>query len=501
MSAKYTVMNVEMDPSDFLQYPQYFSLFMIWASGYIFVYSIFRKSRAWKELDSTIKVVVALITGFGIEFCLVLPLFYLNMENLNTPLLLPAFDKTWTYNWLITALVAVLFLKVRNREGLLKALHITFAKLLYYMFLGWSLIATIFLVEYSSLYSAYIRASSSVFSFYLGVNLIFAVFGCLFCLFFQLFTESAYEEEKIYGGRGYTFVARKHYSKMNRRLFLFCLNARNMISRFLESNWRFVPILIVIMSIAVIIPLDLVFTFFTPKVNSHFDVTDPHRLVYVSLTAQFRDYNETPIVYINFSRTTLDMYEIVSSKYDRLGSLTIPLEPQYMGQYVMVGHYRQYYNEPKGLLVISDYSLGNNVTLTPLPTPSDAKTLQINYEKMKGQSFNITLIYWKNIANSSVFVTPSQLRGVYLNATYDVWIQEFKIVNSSEESIYLYEMRYDRLSFSEANRDSVQAFWNGTKIEPITTFENSLRFSPFEIKPNQTAAFTIQFLSTNKFPE
>lgn len=52
-------------PIDFLQSPEYFPVFMIWISGYVFTYSVFRKTQAWKDFDSTMKLIVTLIVGFA----------------------------------------------------------------------------------------------------------------------------------------------------------------------------------------------------------------------------------------------------------------------------------------------------------------------------------------------------------------------------------------------------------------------------------------------------
>ena len=63
-------------PPDFISNPNYLSLFMVWASGYLLAYAVFRKSRIWKDFDSVMKVVVALVLGFAIEIALVFPFFF-----------------------------------------------------------------------------------------------------------------------------------------------------------------------------------------------------------------------------------------------------------------------------------------------------------------------------------------------------------------------------------------------------------------------------------------
>jgi hypothetical protein len=100
---------------NFLESPDYLSLFMIWASGYIFAFVVFRGSRVWKEIDSTMKLVVAMILGFVIEFCVILPLFYLNFQNVvSTGLFIPAFNSTWLYHGMLTLIISVIALKSRK---------------------------------------------------------------------------------------------------------------------------------------------------------------------------------------------------------------------------------------------------------------------------------------------------------------------------------------------------------------------------------------------------
>jgi hypothetical protein len=254
------------------------------------------------------------------------------------------------------------------------------------------------------------------------------------------------------------------------------------------------------MIIATIIPLDSYFNVFIPRVNYFVNVNDPEGLVYVSLGAEFLGYNEKPTVYANFSRTTCDIYAVTSHSYDRFGVLVIPLPSQYLGQEVKTGYFRQSYSQPQDLWAISDYSLKDNLSLTAVPSASDARGLQINYEKMKGQSFNVTLIYWQNMINDSMIILPSESKGVPFNETCDRWIQKFQIVNNSNESVYLYEVQYDRLNFEGTDKDSVEVVWNGTKMEPINVIQNIVKFSPLEIKQQANGTLLIDFLSTNKFP-
>lgn len=249
-----------------------------------------------------------------------------------------------------------------------------------------------------------------------------------------------------------------------------------------------------------IIPLDSVYTVFIPRLKYHADVNDPQRVVYMSLNAEFLGYNQKPAFYVNFSRTTCDIIEVISGKYDRFGNLTVPFKLQCLGKYVNVGYYRQSYYDPQALWAILDYNLENNVTASPTPSASEAKALQISYENMIGQSFNVTLIYRQNMSNDSVTILSSESRGVCFNETYDLWIQGFQIVNNSNESVYLNEIRYDRLIFQETNKDTTEVFWNGTKIGFANVLHDLVKFSPLEIRQNEEVTVAIQFLSTNRFP-
>src|SRR4030042_1903221 len=85
-----------MNPSPFLQYPEYLSLFLIWASGYVFNHILFGKSKSWRSFDSTIKLIFGFISGFAIELCIILPFFYMFVPNaFLTPPSLLAIQKTW----------------------------------------------------------------------------------------------------------------------------------------------------------------------------------------------------------------------------------------------------------------------------------------------------------------------------------------------------------------------------------------------------------------------
>lgn len=212
-----------MEITDLLQ-PQYFPFIMIFASGYIFVYAIFGKTRAWKDFDSTIKFVLAIIAGFGLEFCIVLPLFYMNPSNIaNFPIVVPAFEATWVFHWVITGGVAAIFTisarALNYGEKLVWFILLPLFGLIFYLFL-------ILLVEYAVSYPTSVQISSPLY-YYLPVNFIFSFLGVIFCIAFSVFIKRAHEDEMIYGQAGYTYVVGRSSNNERERF------RRNLCSGFL----------------------------------------------------------------------------------------------------------------------------------------------------------------------------------------------------------------------------------------------------------------------------
>jgi hypothetical protein len=220
-----------MEITDLLQ-PQYFPFIMVFASGYIFIYVIFGKTRTWKELDSTLKVVFAIVGGFGVEFCIVLPFFYLaNPSNITDfPIITPALEATWVYHWTLTGGVAAIFTLIKDREKVLRYGEKLVRLILLPLFLALSYLFVFLLVEYVRIYSVSVQISSPLF-YYLPVNFIFSFLGMCFCLIFSIYVKRTHEEELIYGKGSYTFARRDFANpereRFRRRLFLFRISATN----------------------------------------------------------------------------------------------------------------------------------------------------------------------------------------------------------------------------------------------------------------------------------
>jgi hypothetical protein len=258
-----------------------------------------------------------------------------------------------------------------------------------------------------------------------------------------------------------------------------------------------VPVIIFFLVIGAIIPLDATLTILTPKVHIITDVNDPNELNYMSINFQISGYNQTPFMWANFSRTVLDVYEINSPSFDRFGNITYPLSSNYAGQHVSTGYCPQgTIWTPDGVYAYCDYALKDNLTLTPVPSTTNATSIQIDYEHLKGQSFNINVTHWEDAKNDSIFVIPSEVRRVALNETYDSIIQDFNVTNNSNQKIYVYQLWLFRDGYPEMNENFTEVTCNGLKLDfPQVTSYNMVQFWPVLIMQNGTKTFKVQFLA------
>lgn len=490
-----------MNPLDFLEYPEYFPIFMFWASGYIFIYCFFGKSREWKNFDTTLKLVLSLIVGLAIEVCIILPLFYLNPNHLQIAPFIPAFERTWIYHWIFTAIISILVRNAKSKIGLLNFMHFIFSKILYFFFLGSALINGIFLQEFVILYPQFIQESSSI-NLYFALNLIFGMFGFVFCMFFSDYIQDLSNEELLYGGsKGYVEVIRRDFSPNWSRILLFWGNLKNQILKFSKSRRRvLLPIVLILVALS-IIPLDIQFHVFTPNVEFYTDienVVEPTH--FLSIVSSGRGYNKEPKVDVKFERIAYDMVQINRGTVDLLDVLAIPLPSHCLRSDIVVKHFHSRPYNPNRLWVVFPESLEDNVTITPIPVDSNPDKLQVQFMTMSEKSFNFTMSYLVSTVVDNVHVLPEKVRGEVFNATHDMWIQKFRIINQNDSfDIVLQELSYDMLGYADVDRDSITLECNGTIIDanpPSHLFKGLY----VDIEKGQTVTLTLSYLSTNKFP-
>jgi len=489
-----------MNPFAFFEYPEYFPIFMFWASGYIFIYSLFGKSREWKNFDATLKLVLSLIVGLAIEVCIILPLFYLNINNLQTMPFLSAFEKTWVYHWMFTAIVTVLVRNVRNGLGL-KFIYWVFSKVLYIFFMAWVIINGILLIEFVSWYPLFVKESTPIVLYFFW-NILFSGFGLSFCMVFPNYIQNVYDEELLYGGsRGYVEVIRKELSPNWRRILLFWANLKNQFIKFSKSKWRVLPLIVLISVPLSIIPIDLQFHVFTPKVEFYTDIENVVEPSYfLSIESAGRGYNVEPSVEVNFEKIACDRVQINRGTFDLLDVLSIPLPSHCLRSDVVVKHYQSRDYSPNVLRVVYPESLEDNVTITPIPVDSDPDKLQVQFMTEDEKSFNFTMSYLTNTDVDNVYVYAEKVRGEVFNATHDKWIQEFRITNQNDFVIYLQELSYDMLIFEDVDRDSITLEYNENVIDYVNPVSDLYRNLHLYVGKGQTVTITLSYLSTNKFP-
>jgi hypothetical protein len=489
-----------MNPFDFLEYPEYFSIFMIWASGYVFTYCLFGKSREWKNFDATLKLLVSFIVGFAIEMCLILPLFYLNPSNLQIPPVMSAFDKTWIYHWTLTAVVSLFYRRIPNKTGVLNFVYFVLSKVMYFFFLGWALINGILLQEFNNLYPQVIQESTSI-NLYFAWNIIFGMFGFVFCQYFPDYIQDLSNEELLYGGsKGYVEAIRREFSPNLHKLLLFWTKMKNQIINFSKSKWRIsLPIVLILFAIS-IIPLDVHYHMFTPNVEFYTDVENVIEPSYfLSIESSGRGYNLEPSVEVNFEKVTCDMVKINRGIVDQLGVLSIPLPSHCLRSDVVVKHYQSRDYSPNVLRVVYPESLEDNVTITPIPVDSSPDKLQVQF-MTEDKPFNFTMSYIASTDVDDVYVYAEKVRGEVFNATHDRWIQEFRITNQNDFVIYLQDLSYDMLMFEDVDRDSITLQYNENVIDYVNLVSDLYRNLHLYVGNGQTVTIIISYLSTNKFP-
>ena len=479
-----------MNPLDFLKYPEYFSIFMIWASGYIFTYNIFHESRMWRDFDSTIKFILALIMGFAIELGIILPLFYF-LGNTDVQFFLPAFDKTWMYHWLITGAVSIFFASFKNKELIYRTINFIFFPVLFFVFFLQFWWSSILLAEYSWYYQI-IRPLL----YYLSLNFLFSIFGIIVSVYFNLFFSAAYETMVPYKRERHAFIRRKE-SKWNRTFFLWKVDIKTRYERFKKSRKSLVILPLIMVILGSIFPLDSYSHVFTPKIIHYLNPTcfeTSHGLV---LEVNNIGYDKQPMIKAEYCwRIVYEIYNIASGPYVQLQTvfLSVPKEKQ---GYISFGNSSLKYDWD-ALEAIVDNNFKNNVTIRFVDSSSNPVGVLIQYEK--GINFNVTLRYWESEDLPSIVIMPYNLTGFEYNTTYDVLMQEFSIVNNGSEKVSLSEIYYDQLAYADVVISSVNVTC-GDSILSISEI-TSARFTinNFEIPPGETRNITINFITKEKIP-
>ena len=199
----------------------------------------------------------------------------------------------------------------------------------------------------------------------------------------------------------------------------------------------------------------------------------------------------------------------VSGSCDQAGRVFIPTPQKSEG---VIGEQGILDPSEHKLEVIIDKKLLDYVSIEFLPSKNNISGILVDYQGMKGTTFNVTLSYWTRINyweerdSLGIYIFPYALRGKEYNETHDIWVQEFLIVNNGAQMVNFYELKYDRLDCEEAVKESITISWNNLEIkEPNFHLIRPANIIKLPVwctlySPNEKANLTLSFLSTNKFP-
>ena len=272
--------------------------------------------------------------------------------------------------------------------------------------------------------------------------------------------------------------------------------------KFSKSRWRFLPPIVLMFVALSIIPLDAQRHIFTPNLDYYTDidnVVEPTH--FLSIVLYGRGYNLEPNVEVNFEKIACDMVQINRGTVDLLDVLAIPLPSHCLRNDIVVKNFHSRAYNPNLLRVVFPESLEDNVTITPIPVDSNPNTLQVQFMTKSEKSFNFTMSYLVSTVVDNVHVLPEKVRGEVFNATHDMWIQEFRIINQNDSfDIFLQELSYDMLIYEDVDRDSITLDYNGTIIDYVNPVRDLFRNLHLYIGKGQTVTLTLSYLSTNKFP-
>ncbi|MBN2260219.1 MAG: hypothetical protein JW702_06725 [Clostridiales bacterium] len=489
-----------MIPVNFLEYPEYFAFFMIWASGYVFVYSIFSRTREWEKFDSTMKLVTSLFAGVGIEFCLIFPIFFLFPNNMNTAILFPAFEETWMFHWLLTGIVHMALRKIPNKTGVLLAFHFLVKHVLFLVFMTIAIIFAVLLVEFSLLYSTYVHQSAFFFIFYSLINFTFSSIAVVFCFIFPDYLEDAIKNESNIKGKGYSEHIWDKHSLEEIREFYSLRKFKKRAVSFSKSKKLFLPTIISVIIAGIFIPLDINYHFFTPNIETSTNSENFDAIYFLSIESFFSFYNSKPEFNIEVEKTTYDHVKIDRGTFDLLDTIIYPIPSRCLRNQVFVGNFPSTNYFPSSLRVIYSKDFEDNVTISAIPTDSTPENLKIGFITKNQKNLNFTMEYFTNTTLKNVEVNAMKLRGDVYNSTHDRWIQEYQIINNEEFHIYLQKLSYDQLIYESTEKNTSVFEFNGNIVEYVTPISDTYSGLYLTIGKGKTATVSISFLSTNKFP-
>ncbi len=487
-----------MDITTFLETPDYFSLIMIFASGYLFTFLVWGKTRTWKEFDSTIKVVIALMVAFGIEFGLILPFFYLSPFNYSTiGLITPALEATWIIHWGITGTVALIITVANNRELALRYID-ALSIILFLVFIAMSYVSIIILTEYYLIYPIAIVISTVLFNQF-PIVFLFSILGIAFCTLFHLYCNKALEEEQLYGKASLNYYVKKEVSKFSQNLFHVTVLI-NKVYKVLAKK-KFFLFFGGLVIAGLIIPIDNTLNIWTPSVKYETDIHDQNIGNYIDCSLVLIPTRSLPSITTSLARIKCDLYTINPGIYDQMNELTIPLDTQYQNKTIkMWSSFEPSNNELNNLVVTIPYKQMNilNPKLVPEKNPV---AIHLNYGELKEESFNITMFSWEKVDDdASISISNAGTIKTAYNSTHNKWTQTFTLNNNYDDVIHLKTLQYILLEGPDIDRDSIKVTFNGITLPWVGINFNEINFfSNIKVDKSSSATLTIECITNKDF--
>lgn len=464
-----------MEITDIITDPHNIPYIGIWAAGYLTIYSLFSDSNKWREWDTTIKFLYSIIMGLCLEVCVILPLYFININNVTLDFAF-VLNKTWIYTFSFSAILTFTLRIIHNKNNILNLIKFVNNKLLFNFYIIGMVLSSIFLYEFDYFYNPYIKEANQNITLYLSLNILFFMIGFGFISYFNMILEDLY-----FNPPGYKKYLRNDVVKNIKHIILNLYLIKLEISHIFYNmtvKKRLFSIFIIPLLFILIIPFDSAYHTLTPKITRHSDVINPlEKEIYLLIESNFTSFNNPPLIGTYFRYKNKDVFEIHSGKYDKIDAIQIPLP---RGKEVDLDYYQGKLNSKYSLLCVDiDLEYEDKIKLEPI---NNDKDLRVYYRTLSNAEFNVSLIYWENMKIEDVVIVPTNLQRVQYNETHDTWIQLFDILNESPYDIMIEEITYDRFRFGNVDKDSLVGYWNNETLYPIWYNNNEIKFFPLVIQ-------------------
>jgi hypothetical protein len=458
---------------DFVNNPSYLSLFMIWASGYIFTYAVFRKSTAWKNFDIVMKVVVALVVGFTVEYGIIVPIFYLLTGGFAV-FSLSTLNGTWLFQ---SCLVLFLSYVVYKNDRIPQFINQLFGNILRIFVIAIVTITGIGVGWFC--FNDNIKATNPELPSFAFSIVWLLLIGALFCFVFPKLTNDAYSNlirqktlDDIFSKR--TKTIRKNKKKQQLRFF-------------------YIGVIAVLVISALAAPIDQNFSVLTPKVSDIQETNWSDGSINLSLYINGLG-SITPIINTNFSKTTQSYYTITPANAGGARSVII-LPPPYLSERsFVITDYSSTPNNGDTVFVRAPYS---NITVQKIKTQYSQNSLNVSYPDGTTHPINVTLSYWADYGAAGITIIPYPTICSKYNDTFYQWDYKLTITNNDKYYVKINDIELYQQILNDENGTAVSMAINGKPIYFDINYSQFLPKWESTIQIGKTYDIELRCLSQN----